>query len=1411
MSNNTGLDISYDKDTNTEVVISGGSYAYVYYGNTSSNLYIVPSDPAATVTVTSSPDITDTGNFGVDGYYTYSINGISAVATPVDINVLAEDGITSQTYTVYFIQYRNDTDISQFKINGQSVSDGETVYLVNGTSNVSLSIIPIDGSASVTNVGSNPIHGIDYINGSNYVIRNVTNGLTTITATVVAQDPNFQYTYTVYIDKGTTDTTLSTFSVNNVVVTNASVVNLANGATSASLSLVPTDPSASIASVFIGTTVYTSLDGQTYDIQGLITGDNIVTIRVASKNPFITQDYTVNMHVYSNDTGLSTFTINGQDVTNLAKIEFLNSTMDASLVVIKAQPGGSINVLVDYDVVQVPYSLINGECNISLNEGDNNLIVTVTAEDTSTTTSYNINLYKYFGNPTVASIKVNSIDLDNNTSYLSSVTTDASLTISLFDQLKSSVKNISGAIFDSSMISTPFKVLNYNIQGLVAGYNPVSFTVAAEDNTITYDYSFNVYVFRNDTSLSSFQVNSVDVLDGSFVYFSYGTLNSTLNVVPSDLSATIVSISGLGLDATLLDANTHTYDISGLVIGNNVVTVKVAAEDPSVTHDYTVNMHVYSNDATLSTFQVNSVNVFDGGVAYLPYGTVDASLSVIPTDAHASIVSVSIGAAVYTSPDGQTYDIQGLVTGNNGVAVRVAAEDPLVTYDNIVNLYVYNNDTYVNQISITAIGTFYGLNNETPSANLPYSAAGQMVSLYIVQRDSNSTISAINGTNMNTDPLMIVYNPSGNFQTYEVSNLVEGDNTIFFSVLAEDGVTLQNYTLPIYINSPSSNTNATFTLDGVPHSSGDSMNLNSGTTSISYAISPGQYVNVAGNLTGTQQLHAGANIFSFTAVAEDGTTQDYYVNIYVIKSTDTSLATFQINGQNVSDGATVYVHNPVTSVTYNIIPNHVNASFTISGYTNLLDTQSNTITVVVTAEETTAQQTYTVTVIRLSSDTSLATFQIAGQSVSNGSTIQVSYPTTSVSYSIQTTNPDASYQVFGNTGLIADQSNQVSVVVRPQDPSAASQTYTVNVYRQNNNTALKTYKVNGQTISDGSNVKLVYGTTSANFAFETYDSGSSIVSVTGSNVLGNPLVFTSSLNNTDVSTNTLSEGRNTINVVVRSEDPLIEETHTFYVTIEYDVRIGPVSLVSQGKTYPVQVGSTTHFRYIRNITVLASPMDASASVLINNLSTTNVPIYFGINTVAITVVAKDGITSQTYYVYVSMDAICFKVGTKIQCLVAGKDTYLPIEKMKKGTLVKTLASGYVPVEMIGRSTILNPGTTDRVKHRLYRCASSCYPELFEPLYITGCHSILVDKLTPDQRAKTVELLGKTYVTEGKGRLMACIDNRAEPYAKSGNFEIWHFALENEDYYANYGVYANGLLVESSSKRMMHEYSGMEIM
>jgi len=155
--------------------------------------------------------------------------------------------------------------------------------------------------------------------------------------------------------------------------------------------------------------------------------------------------------------------------------------------------------------------------------------------------------------------------------------------------------------------------------------------------------------------------------------------------------------------------------------------------------------------------------------------------------------------------------------------------------------------------------------------------------------------------------------------------------------------------------------------------------------------------------------------------------------------------------------------------------------------------------------------------------------------------------------------------------------------------------------------------------------------------------------------------------------------------------------------------------------------------------------------------------------------------------------LCFLEGTEILCDKGS----IPIEKLQYGDLVKTL-NGYKAIVGIKRDTIFNPGNDDRSVIRLY--------SYDDKLFITGAHSVLVDSLTRVQKEKTAGHLGlvfsedvdKLFVAESKCKLMAHIDDNAKPWASEGTYVIWHIALENTNENANYGIYANGYLVESCS-------------
>ena len=174
----------------------------------------------------------------------------------------------------------------------------------------------------------------------------------------------------------------------------------------------------------------------------------------------------------------------------------------------------------------------------------------------------------------------------------------------------------------------------------------------------------------------------------------------------------------------------------------------------------------------------------------------------------------------------------------------------------------------------------------------------------------------------------------------------------------------------------------------------------------------------------------------------------------------------------------------------------------------------------------------------------------------------------------------------------------------------------------------------------------------------------------------------------------------------------------------------------------------------------------------------------------------------------NLQSICFKRDSQI---LTDKG-YIPIQYLRIGDLVKTVSSGFVPIHMLGKRNMYHVAAKNRINDQLYVCTPDAYPEVFEPLVLTGCHSVLVKAFTSEkERNRTIEVNGNTYVTERHYRLPVCADERAQIYEKRGIHTIYHMSFENDDYYMNYVIYANGLLVETCSKRFMKELSNMEIL
>jgi hypothetical protein len=172
---------------------------------------------------------------------------------------------------------------------------------------------------------------------------------------------------------------------------------------------------------------------------------------------------------------------------------------------------------------------------------------------------------------------------------------------------------------------------------------------------------------------------------------------------------------------------------------------------------------------------------------------------------------------------------------------------------------------------------------------------------------------------------------------------------------------------------------------------------------------------------------------------------------------------------------------------------------------------------------------------------------------------------------------------------------------------------------------------------------------------------------------------------------------------------------------------------------------------------------------------------------------------------------CFLECSKIlrMNLETDEEEYIAVEKLKRGDLIRTVEHGYKAIELIGNTKIQNPNNQNPSKC-LYWFRKSNIKGMTSDLCVTGDHCILHKTNTEEKKARVMEYMQDIYVTERHYRVPAWLDDRAELYTEPGPVTIWHFALENPNIYHNYGVMANGCLVESCSLHYMYKHSNMKM-
>jgi hypothetical protein len=170
---------------------------------------------------------------------------------------------------------------------------------------------------------------------------------------------------------------------------------------------------------------------------------------------------------------------------------------------------------------------------------------------------------------------------------------------------------------------------------------------------------------------------------------------------------------------------------------------------------------------------------------------------------------------------------------------------------------------------------------------------------------------------------------------------------------------------------------------------------------------------------------------------------------------------------------------------------------------------------------------------------------------------------------------------------------------------------------------------------------------------------------------------------------------------------------------------------------------------------------------------------------------------------------CFSEGTKILCysqlenslISILKEEYRLVQHLKIGELVKSYLHGYRKVSKVLKGSFVNNPNEDGVANCMYRMIKTENNGLIEDLTLTRNHGVLVEKLSKDEEKKIDK--NNLPVIDGLLSIITADIDKFEKVMDSNVYNYYHFSLDGDgDNDRRFGVWANGILVETPSNNMM---------
>jgi hypothetical protein len=173
------------------------------------------------------------------------------------------------------------------------------------------------------------------------------------------------------------------------------------------------------------------------------------------------------------------------------------------------------------------------------------------------------------------------------------------------------------------------------------------------------------------------------------------------------------------------------------------------------------------------------------------------------------------------------------------------------------------------------------------------------------------------------------------------------------------------------------------------------------------------------------------------------------------------------------------------------------------------------------------------------------------------------------------------------------------------------------------------------------------------------------------------------------------------------------------------------------------------------------------------------------------------------------DTFCFSEGTKILCytqlenslICILKEEYRLVQHLKIGDLVKSYLHGYRRVSKVISGSFVNNPNDQGVSNCMYKMIKTDENGLIEDLTLTRNHGVLVEKLTENKEKKVDK--NNLPIIDGLLSIITADCDKFEKVMDTNTYKYYHFSLEtNGDNDRRFGVWANGLLVETPSNNMM---------